>query len=53
MVALTNLGQTDFVINKGDRIAQGIFLSYLTSDDDAAGEGAVRQGGFGSTGTGA
>ena len=53
MVALTNLGQTDFVINKGDRIAQGIFLSYLTSDDDTAGEGAVRQGGFGSTGTGA
>jgi dUTP pyrophosphatase len=52
MVALTNLGQNDFVINKGDRIAQGIFLTYLTSDD-AAGEGAVRQGGFGSTGTGA
>lgn len=52
MVALTNLGQEDFPIHKGDRIAQGIFLSYLTCDDDIAGVGAQRQGGFGSTGTG-
>lgn len=52
MVALTNLGQADFPIHKGDRIAQGIFLSYLTIDDDTAGVGAQRQGGFGSTGTG-
>ena len=52
MVALTNLGQEDFQIHKGDRIAQGIFLSYLTVDADMAGVGAKRQGGFGSTGTG-
>ena len=52
MVALTNLGKADFTINKGERIAQGIFLTYLTADNDTAGEGAARQGGFGSTGTG-
>ena len=52
LVALTNLGQEDFRIHKGDRIAQGIFLSYLTVDEDTAGTGAKRQGGFGSTGTG-
>jgi dUTP pyrophosphatase len=35
-------------INKGDRIAQGIFVPYLVVDDDKA-EGE-REGGLGSTG---
>lgn len=52
MVALVNLGKADFVIHKGERVAQGIFLNYLTADDDTAGAGALRQGGFGSTGKG-
>ena len=34
----------------GERIAQGIFTTYLTVDGDAAGHGAARTGGFGSTG---
>lgn len=49
-IALQNGGEEDFLIRKGDRIAQGVFQAYLTVDDDRAGLGAVRQGGFGSTG---
>ena len=52
MVALVNLGKAEFIIHKGERVAQGIFLNYLTADDDTAGAGALRQGGFGSTGKG-
>ena len=52
MVALVNMGKEDFVIHKGERVAQGIFLSYLTTDNDRAGAGDERQGGFGSTGKG-
>lgn len=50
LVALWNRSDEDFVIKKGERIAQGIFLQYLTADGDEAGLGARRQGGFGSTG---
>lgn len=50
MVAVYNTGDTVFHIEKGDRIAQGIFCRYLTSDGDHA-EG-VRTGGVGSTGVG-
>ena len=46
------MGKEDFVIHKGERVAQGIFLSYLTTDNDRAGAGDERQGGFGSTGKG-
>ena len=49
-IALQNGGEEDVLVRKGDRIAQGIFQAYLTVDDDRAGIGAVRQGGFGSTG---
>jgi len=42
-------GFSDLVVNKGDRIAQGIFLKYYTVDDDNIENN--RQGGFGSTGT--
>jgi len=47
-IALINFGDETVRIQKGMRIAQGIFYKYLTSDgDDAAG---TRFGGFGSTG---
>jgi dUTP pyrophosphatase len=42
-----NIGQVPAVINAGDRIMQGIFRSYLLTDNDAA--TGVRNGGFGST----
>ena len=51
-IALWNRGSEPFAIEKGDRIAQGIFGRYLVADDDSAGQGAERQGGFGSTGKG-
>ena len=49
-VALVNLGDSTVQIKKGTRIAQGIFYRYLTADGDAAGVGAARSGGMGSTG---
>ena len=49
-IALWNRGTQPAVIEAGERIAQGIFQKYLTADDDMAGAGARRQGGFGSTG---
>ena len=45
---LLNLGKEDYVIRRGDRIGQGVFMKYLITDDDnATGE---RSGGFGSSG---
>ena len=41
-------GFADLHINAGDRIAQGIFIPYLITDDDDTTD--VRKGGFGSTG---
>lgn len=46
--AYVNLGANDVHIKKGERIGQGIFLNYLTVDDDST--TAERDGGFGSTG---
>lgn len=40
----------DFQIQKGMRVAQGIFQKYLLADGDTVGVGAVRAGRFGSTG---
>lgn len=37
-----------FEVAQGDRIAQGIFLKYYTTDDDNT--TSIRQGGLGSTG---
>lgn len=48
MVALTNLSDSTVAIKKGDRIAQGIFVKYLTSDDDQT-LSSERIGGIGST----
>ena len=47
-IALTNCGYNDFLITKGDRLAQGVFVKYLITDDDTA--SGVRSGGIGSTG---
>ncbi len=48
MIALENRGQEQVLIEAGDRFAQGLFVSYFTTDDDdAIGE---RTGGMGSTG---
>ncbi len=48
MVAVYNSKEEPFHVNKGDRVAQGIFCKYLVTDDDHA-EG-IRTGGVGSTG---
>lgn len=46
--AFTNNGNEPLEVHEGDKIGQGVFLRYLTvDDDDAYGE---RSGGFGSTG---
>ena len=50
MLPMLNLGDEDFLIFKGMRVAQGIFQKYLTIDGDEAGVGEIRRGGFGSTG---
>ena len=49
MIAVLNYGTEPVHLEKGVRVAQGIFSKYLiTNDDDATG---VRTGGIGSTGT--
>jgi len=48
MVAFYNFYPFDIKINKGDKIAQGIFQQYLIADNDNAVK--ERTGGFGSTG---
>ena len=50
MLALLNMGQEKVVLPKGERVAQGIFYTYLTADGDEKVTKAVRGGGFGSTG---
>ena len=45
---LHNNGPEPFIVNKNDRLVQGIFLKYdLTSDDSSD---TIRVGGYGSTG---
>ncbi|WEV60615.1 dUTP diphosphatase [Streptococcaceae bacterium ESL0729] len=47
-VQMKNITDQDVLIEKGERIAQGVFMPYLVADGDlATGE---RTGGFGSTG---
>lgn len=47
-VKLHNCGNKPLVVNKGDRVCQGIFMRYgITVDDNVTTE---RSGGFGSTG---
>ena len=47
MLAFYNFSKQDVVIEKGDRIGQGVFQQYLKVDGDNA--DAERVGGFGST----
>ena len=48
-ICLYNFGDKAQHIQKGDRIAQGMFLTYLTVDNEEEIK-TVRQGGIGSTG---
>ncbi|MEX3713435.1 dUTP diphosphatase [Cytobacillus horneckiae] len=49
-ILLRNEGKEPFYVNHGDRIAQGVFLTYLKADEDTANIKEVRKDGFGSTG---
>ena len=49
-VCLQNESDKEVVIKKGDRFVQGIFMSYLITDDDSATD--TRNGGIGSTNEG-
>ena len=46
-IALTNIGDITRSIKNGERVCQGIFYKYLTTDDDNA--NGQRIGGIGST----
>ncbi|MFR6642036.1 MAG: dUTP diphosphatase, partial [Megasphaera sp.] len=48
MIAYYNTNDVAYTIEKGDRIGQGIFMKYLTVNDDTA--SGLRTGGIGSTG---
>ena len=48
MIAYYNTKDVSYTIKKGERIAQGIFMKYLTTDDDDA--SGIRMGGIGNTG---
>ncbi len=48
-VFLTNTGNKNWVVNQGDKICQGTFYKYLTTDDDYPAS-EDRTGGMGSTG---
>ena len=47
IVALENTGEDDFIIKKGSRFAQGVFMNFLVTDSDNVSEN--RNGGIGST----
>jgi dUTP pyrophosphatase len=47
-INILNIGDRPQYIKKGAKIAQGIFLKYLTIEDESISQ--VRSGGFGSTG---
>lgn len=46
--SLQNHGDKDYIVKKGDRIGQGIFMKYLTVDNEED-ILSTRTGGFGST----
>ena len=48
-VQLRNFGEIEQVIEKKERIAQGIFIKYLSTDNDQKSD-IIRSGGFGSSG---
>ena len=46
-ICFQNHGDKEYIINKGDAYAQGIFVKFLTTDDDCVNK--TRIGGLGST----
>lgn len=53
-ICLENRGSEPFVVNVGDRIAQGVFTRFYITDDDRFLKGyrnEGRKGGYGSTGS--
>lgn len=48
MIPLYNFSQKEVVVEAGERVAQGVFTNYFTTDDDNM--TSDRTGGFGSTG---
>jgi len=49
-IQMTNFGIMDVHVKKGERIAQGIFMPFLVTDDDQENKKKARVGGFGSSG---
>ncbi len=47
-ICYRNTGDEPFFVKRGDRIAQGVFVKFLKTDDDSA--SGERHGGVGSTG---
>lgn len=47
-IALENHGTNDYIVKKGDKICQGIFINYLTIDNEKE-QKTKRIGGIGST----
>ena len=47
-IFLKNISDETLVVNYGERVAQGMFFTYLVADNGNTGE--IRNGGFGSTG---
>ena len=47
-VRLMNNSEVPYVVKVGDKIAQGVFIKYQTTDDDVV-SNETRKGGFGST----
>ena len=47
-IKLENHGEKDYVVSKGDKICQGIFVPFLTVDNEEEIE-SIRTSGFGST----
>lgn len=50
MIPLLNIKSEEVIINKGERVAQGIFINYLTTTDEDIKNNVQRLGGFGSSG---
>lgn len=48
-IPILNYSNFPFEIRKGDRLAQGIFMTYCVTDGDRYDYGDRRNGGFGST----
>lgn len=49
-LALLNTSGVAIEIKRGERIAQGVFMKYLASDNGNPDENTLRTGGFGSSG---